>query len=120
MTTISLDRRSLLITPSVCAICDSLLVNYIAQYQLSSVDLTLLIESTRDNNVYHQTRILSSSSILLPIHDSEAPASVGATHTPRSVLILCTLFVAGSTHAASRLSSVVKPLHERFEIRSYR
>jgi hypothetical protein len=43
------------------------------------------------------------------LHESDAPTSVGARHSPRSVRILCTDFVAGSTHAASRPSSVMNP-----------
>lgn len=42
-------------------------------------------------------------------YESEAPTSVGARHTACSVRILCTLFVTGFTHAASLVSSVVKP-----------
>lgn len=34
---------------------------------------------------------------------------LGATQTPAFVRILCTLFVAGFTHAASFVSKVVKP-----------
>lgn len=43
------------------------------------------------------------------IYDNEAPTNVGATHTPLSVRIRCTLFVDGFIHAASCVSSVVKP-----------
>lgn len=43
------------------------------------------------------------------IYDKEAPTRVGATQTPSLVLILWTLFVAGLIHAASLLSSVMKP-----------
>lgn len=44
-----------------------------------------------------------------PVYDRDAPTNVGATHTPRSVRILCTLFVTGLTHAASCVSRVVNP-----------
>ena len=42
-------------------------------------------------------------------YDRDAPTRVGAKHTPSLVLILCTDFVRGLTHAASRVSRVVKP-----------
>lgn len=44
-----------------------------------------------------------------PTHDNDAPTKRGATHTPSFVRMRCTDFVAGSTHAASRVSSVVNP-----------
>ena len=34
-------------------------------------------------------------------HDRDAPTNFGAMHTPSFVRILCTLLVAGFTHAAS-------------------
>lgn len=43
------------------------------------------------------------------LYDKEAPTKFGATQMPSFVRILCTLFVSGLTHAASRVSSVVKP-----------
>jgi hypothetical protein len=41
-------------------------------------------------------------------YDKEAPTSVGAKQTPSFVLILCEVFVARSTQAASLVSRVVK------------
>lgn len=45
-------------------------------------------------------------------YDKEAPTNEGVKHTPSGPLWVrkrCTVFVTGSTHAASRVSSVVKP-----------
>jgi hypothetical protein len=42
-------------------------------------------------------------------YDKEAPTSVGAKQIPSFVLILCAVFVTGSTQAASLVSRVVRP-----------
>jgi hypothetical protein len=55
--------------------------------------------------------IQSQKDIHKVLYDNDAPTKVGATQIPRSVRILCTLFVAGFTHAASLVSSVVNPVH---------
>ena len=46
--------------------------------------------------------------IAVYIYDKLAPTRVGAKHAPSFVRILCTLLLSGSTHAASRFSSVMK------------
>ena len=42
-------------------------------------------------------------------HDKDAPTKFGARQTPSFVRILCTVFVSGFTHAASRVSRVMNP-----------
>jgi hypothetical protein len=48
-------------------------------------------------------------------YDKDAPAKVGARHTPSLVLILCALFVRGLTQAASLVSRVVNPYKGRID-----
>jgi hypothetical protein len=47
------------------------------------------------------------------LHDNEAPTKVGAMHTPSFVRIRWVDLLTGSTQAASRVSSVVKPERDR-------
>jgi hypothetical protein len=51
----------------------------------------------------------TSNRCMILIYDRLAPMNDFALQTPSLVRILWTDFVSGSTHAASRLSSVMKP-----------
>lgn len=73
-----------------------------------------LIES--DLNMFYVVHLVlheATQRRTLLTYESEAPMNVGATQTPSFDRILCTLFVAGFTQAASLESSVINPISRR-------